>query len=58
MKITLKLREKKELNSICVDLEKMVLKFSKGQNNLGKVVGSQRMSFNIEGIGYNPFNKK
>jgi len=50
--------EKKEDNFKCVDLEKMVLKFSKGQNNLNKVLGSQRMSFNKEGIGYNPFNKK
>jgi len=36
----------------------MVLKFSKGQNNLDKLLGSQRVSFNKEGIGYNPFNKK
>jgi len=36
----------------------MVLKFCKGQNNLDKLLGSQRMSFNKEGIGYNPFNKK
>jgi len=50
--------EKKGLTSKCEDLEKMVLKFSKGQNNLEKLLGSQRMSFNKEGIGYNPFNKK
>ena len=36
----------------------MILKFSKGQDNLDKLLGSQKMSFNKEGIGYNPFNKK
>jgi len=50
--------EKKELQSKCEDLEKMVLKFSKGQDNLDKLLGSQRISFNKEDIGYNPFNKK
>jgi len=50
--------EKKELQSKCEDLLKMVLKFSKGKDNLDKLHGSQRMSFNKEGIGYNPFNKK
>ena len=38
--------EKKELQSNCEDLEKMVLKFSKGQGNLDKLLVSQRMSFN------------
>jgi len=38
--------EKKELQSNCEDLEKMVLKFSKGQGNLDKLLASQRMSFN------------
>ena len=33
--------EKKELTSKCEDLEKMVLKFSKGQNNLEKLLGHQ-----------------
>jgi len=50
--------EKKELQSKCEDLEKMVLKFSKGQDKLDKLLESQRMSFNKEGIGYNPFNAK
>jgi len=38
--------EKKELQSKCEDLEKIVLKFSKAQNNLDKLLGSQRISFN------------
>jgi len=50
--------EKKELQFKCEDLEKAVLKFCKGQNNLDKLLESQRISFNKEGIGYNPFNKK
>ena len=50
--------EKRELQSKREDLQKLVLKFSKGQDNLDKLLGSQRMSFNKEGIGYNPFNKK
>jgi len=50
--------EKNELQSKCDDLQELVLKFSKGQDNLDKLLGSQRMSFNKEGIGYNPFNKK
>jgi len=36
----------------------MALKFSKGKDNLDKLLGSQRMSFNKEGIRYNPSNKK
>jgi len=36
----------------------MVLKFSKGKDNLDKLLESQRMSFNKEGIGYNSFKKK
>ena len=36
----------------------MVLEFSKAQDNLDKLLGSPRMSFNKEGIGYNSFNKK
>jgi len=39
-------------------LEKVVLEFSKGEENLDKLLGSHRMSFNKEDIGYNPFNKK
>ena len=50
--------EKKELQSKHEGLEKVVLKFSKGQENLDKLLGSQRMSFNKEGIGYNLFNQK
>jgi len=36
----------------------MLLKFSKGLDNLDKLLGWQRMPFNIGDIGYNPFNKK
>ena len=50
--------EKNELQSKCKDLQKLVLKFSKGQENLDKLLGAQRISFNKEGIGYNPLNKK
>jgi len=50
--------EKKDLQSKCESLEKMVLKFTKGQDNLNKLFGSQRMSFNKECIGCNPSNKK
>jgi len=50
--------EKNELQSKYEDLQKLVLKFSKGQENLDKLLGTQRISFNKEGIGYNPFNKK
>ena len=57
-KIEMLENEKKELQSKHEGLEKVVLKFSKGQKNLDKLLGSQRMSFNKEGIGYNPFNKK
>jgi len=38
--------EKKGFQSKCEDLKKVVLKFSKGQNNLNKLLGSQRISFN------------
>ena len=51
-------KEMKERQSKYEGLEKVVLKLSKGQDNLDKLLGSQRMSFNREGIGYNPFNKK
>jgi len=37
---------------------KIVLKFTKGQDNFDKLLGSQRMSFNKEGIGCNPLNEK
>ena len=35
-----------------------MLKFSKGQDNLDKLLGTQRISFNKEDIGYNPLIKK
>ena len=49
---------KQEVQSKCGAFEKLALKFTKGQDNLDKLLGSQRMSFNKEGIGYNPLNKK
>jgi len=51
-------KEEKDLQSKYEGHEKVVLKFSKGQDNLDKLLGSQMMSFNKEGIGYNPFKKK
>jgi len=39
-------------------MEKMALKVSKGKDSLDKLLGSQRMSVNKEGIGYNLSNKK
>jgi len=50
--------EMEELQSKYEGLEKVVLKFSKGQDNLDKLLHSQRISFNKEGIGYNLFNRK
>ena len=51
-------KEKQKIQSKCGAFEKLALKFTKGQDNLEKLLGSQRMSFNKEGIGYNPLNKK
>ena len=42
----------------CVNLEKIVLKFSGGGENLNKILGTQKMSLNKEGIVFNPFNNK
>jgi len=50
-------KEEIELRSKYGGLEKVVLKFSKRQDNLDKLLGSQRMSFNKEGIWYKPFDK-
>ena len=44
--------KKQDVQSKCEGFEKLVLKFSKGQENLEKLLGSKRMSFNKEGIGY------
>lgn len=51
-------KEKQEVQSKCGAFEKLALKFTKGQDNLDKLLDSQRMFFNKEGIGYNPLNKK
>ena len=50
-------KEKEELQSKH-DLEKVILKFTKGQDSLDKLLGSQRMSFNKEGVGYNVLIKR
>jgi len=50
-------KEKYELQIKCVNLEKIVFKFSKGEENLNKILGTQKISFDKEGIGYH-FNKK
>jgi len=42
----------------CANLQKIILKFSKGEENLNKIVGAQKASFNQERIDFNPFNKK
>ena len=57
-KFVLLQKEKNELQSKCADLKKIVLKFSKVEENLNKILGSQKTSFNKEGIDFNPFNKK
>ena len=36
----------------------IILKFTQGQENLDKLLCTQRASFNEEGIGYNYSNKK
>jgi len=51
-------KEKEEIQSKCRAFETLALKFTKGQDNLDKLHGLQRMSFSKEGIGYNPLNKK
>ena len=50
-------KEKDELQLKYADLEKIVLNFSKGEDNLNKILGIQKASFNKEGIGFSPFNK-
>ena len=45
-------KEKEEFQSKCEDLEKVILKFTKGQEHLDKLLRIQRMFFNTEGIGY------
>ena len=46
MKIGTLETKKQEVQSKCKGFKKLVLKFSKGQKNLDKLLGSQRMSFN------------
>ena len=42
----------------CANFEKIVLKISKGEENLNKILDTQEMSFNKEEISFNVFNKK
>ena len=57
-KVVLVEKEKDDLQVKCTDLEKIVLNFSKGEENLNKILGTQKKSFNKEGINFNLFNKK
>ena len=57
-KVVLLEKEKDELQVKCANLEKIVLKFLKGEENLYKILGTQKTSFNKEGVGFNLFNKK
>ena len=50
--------KKDELQTKYVNLEKIILTFSRGEENLNKILGTKKMSFKKEGIGFNPFNKK
>jgi len=49
-KFVLSQKEKDELKIKCVKLEKIVLKFSKGEENLNKLLSTKK-SFNKEGNG-------
>ena len=51
-------KEKQDVQSKCGASEKLALKFTKGPDNLDKLLGLQRLSINKEGIGYNPLNRK
>ena len=42
-------KEKDELQIKCVNLEKIILKFSKEEDNLNKILDTQKVSFNKEG---------
>jgi len=46
------------LQNKCDDSHEFVLKCTKGQRNLDKLLGSQCMSFNKEGLRFNSDNKK
>ena len=50
--------ENRELKAKCDKDHKIILKFSKGPENLDKLLCTQRASFNKEEIGYNHSNKK
>ena len=51
-------KKKNNLHFKCANLEKIIFKFCKGEENLNKILGSQETSFNKEGIHFNPSNKK
>jgi len=42
----------------CANLKKIILKFSKREENLNKILGTQKVSFNKERISFNSFNRK
>jgi len=46
-----------ELQVKCDNNQKIILKFTQGQENLHKVLCTQKASFNKEGIGYNHLNR-
>ena len=55
--------EKKRKKNLCLrdkidDLSKVVFKFTKGQDMFDKMLGSQRLSFNKCGIGYESSNEQ
>ena len=47
-----------ELQAKCDDNKKIASKFTEGQQNLDRLLCTQKASFNKEEIGYNYFNKK
>ena len=47
-----------ELSTKCDVNNKTILKFTLGQENLDKLLCTQRTSFNKEGLGYNHSNQK
>ena len=57
-KYTLLRKGKYDLQCTFADLQKIVLKFSEGEENLYKILGSQKASSNKEGISFELFNHK
>ena len=57
-KIRILENKNEELQDKCNKEHKIILKFTKGQENLDKLLCNQKTSFNKEEIGYNHSNKK